>query len=663
MRFGTFEVVEQVGVGSTGTVFRARELGSGRLVALKQLSAGVRSAPQVMDRLRAEAAVLASLDDPHVVALLGVGLEDDPPWIAVQWVQGASLDRVLQVYGRLSGEQAVGVLRGAVQGLAHAHSRGVVHRDVAPGNVLLDTAGTSMLVDFGLAAPVGTGGVCGTPAFLSPEAAAGAAVGPAGDVYSAAAVLFLLLTGRPPFPAGTVGQVLTAHRERPAPPLDGERDGLADLVARCLSKEATGRPPDGAALLAELDEHATRRYGTGWLSRATITSLIPTAIRTSGTSPSTAAAAGGAHDSVTATRSATDTGAAPQPHVPNPGSAAGVERHDRPATRGTRRRRRWTGRSRVVPVAAASLVVLVASTVAVLAVSGDDQPRPLAPGSPVPAGLPVGSVAGQCAQPGGVTGGAYVLTPACGPVGTTVTVTGGGCTDTGGSPDGRFAFYNNVEGDFSGAQQTAVDITSDGSFAFTFVVPAQGTRPEGAVLDPLPPGDYSVEISCNSSEPLTGTFTVVDGSSRGAGDQPGTTTLPDDACALLTDAQALVWARSIGADAVKNDTVVRERQPPTTDAVRCSMTVGADEDSSANDISFRVSRRSGSGPFCDFNYPDARPLSGIGDRAEQASTAVTTTVGDLCLVMNVSGIITNESPDLSVGAESLRQAVAQLQAG
>ena len=143
MRFGNYEVVEQVGAGSTATVFQARELGSGRFVAIKQLSAQLSSTPAGMDRLRAEAATLESLDDPHVVALLTVGLQDDPPWIAEQWVQGATLDRVLQVHGRLSGEQAVGVLRGAVQGLAHAHSRGVVHRDVAPGNVLLDTAGTS----------------------------------------------------------------------------------------------------------------------------------------------------------------------------------------------------------------------------------------------------------------------------------------------------------------------------------------------------------------------------------------------------------------------------------------------------------------------------------------------------------------------------------------
>jgi eukaryotic-like serine/threonine-protein kinase len=254
MRFGSYEVLEQVAVGSTGTVFRARHTGSGRVVALKQLSPALRSAPGVLDALRAEASVLRALDDPHVVALLDAGLDDDPPWIAEQWVDGPTLERLLQVHGQLTPEQGVGVLRGAVQGLAHAHGRGVVHRDVAPGNVLLDAAGTSMLVDFGLAAPVGDGTACGTPAFVSPEAASGQPVGPTGDVYSAGAVLFLLLSGRPPFPAGDVAQVLRAHRETPAPPLDGPADGLRELVGRCLAKDPTDRPADGAALLAELAE-------------------------------------------------------------------------------------------------------------------------------------------------------------------------------------------------------------------------------------------------------------------------------------------------------------------------------------------------------------------------------------------------------------------------
>ena len=413
MRFGTYEVVEQVGVGATGTVFRARETGSGRLVALKQLSPQLSSTPAVMDRLRTEAAVLSSLDDPHVVALVGTGLDDDPPWIAVQWVQGATLDRVLQTHGRLSSEQAVGVLRGAVQGLAHAHSRGVVHRDVAPGNVLLDTAGTSMLIDFGLAVPIGTGGVCGTPAFLSPEAATGNAVGPTGDVYSAAAVLFLLLTGRPPFPAGTVQAVLTAHREHPAPPLDGARDGLADLIARCLSKDPTHRPPDGAALLAELDEHATRRLGAGWLTRASVTTLIPTALRA--TSSSTAAGAGtstgGARETVVLTTAAASTGlaaaavAAPQHAVSDPRPA-----EPRPNV-STPLRRLWRSSrpAAVLTAVVAFGLVAVAMTAVVAQVRSDESASPSAVASAGTASDPAASdpaasdPANAPAAPSGVT--------------------------------------------------------------------------------------------------------------------------------------------------------------------------------------------------------------------------------------------------------------------
>jgi serine/threonine-protein kinase len=109
---------------------------------------------------------------------------------------------------------------------------------------------------------------------MSPEVARGEPAGKTGDVYSAAAVLFLLLTGQPPFPAPDAATVMRRHIEEPAPALSGHGPELAALVARCLSKDPSDRPPDAAAMLAELEDAARRRYGAAWLSRSGLAALV-----------------------------------------------------------------------------------------------------------------------------------------------------------------------------------------------------------------------------------------------------------------------------------------------------------------------------------------------------------------------------------------------------
>lgn len=279
--FGAYEVMAEVATGTSGRVFRARHRELGREAAVKELGEWVRSTPGALAGLRSEAAVLAQLDHPNVVALYDYVEEPGRAWLAEQWVEGAPLSRILALRGRLTPEQALGVVRGAVTGLAYAHDRGVVHRDVSVGNILADLAGTSMLVDFGLAGPAGVGTVLGTPGSISPEAARGETVGKPGDVYSAAAVLYQLLRGRPVFD-GNAAQVVTAHRDRPAPSLTEHGPDLASLVGRALSKDPGDRPPDAGAFLTELEAAAERSYGAGWIERASIAGLV------------TAAAAGGA---------------------------------------------------------------------------------------------------------------------------------------------------------------------------------------------------------------------------------------------------------------------------------------------------------------------------------------------------------------------------------
>jgi serine/threonine-protein kinase len=273
-----YEMLDRVGAGSTGVVYRARHTGSGEVVAIKEVADAVRTDPDALARVRAEARVLSGLAHPNVVRVVEVVDDPDRLWLVLEYVEGAGLGRVLAEHGRLTPEQALLVLRGALTGLGYAHQHGLVHGDVSLDNLLLTVDGTTKLVDFGLAAPAGTtGGVAATPAFASPEVITGAARSPASDVYSAGAVLWTLLAGRPPFPGTDVAAVLRAHVEQPPPRLEGHGPGLADLLDRALAKDPARRPADGAALLAELEHAAEQRFGAGWAAKASLAGLAATA--------------------------------------------------------------------------------------------------------------------------------------------------------------------------------------------------------------------------------------------------------------------------------------------------------------------------------------------------------------------------------------------------
>jgi serine/threonine-protein kinase len=269
-KLGSYSLLKAVGVGSTGTVWQAVQSDIERIVAIKVLAPGV-----VQERLQAEARILASLDHPNIVKVFD---------FAEEWIDGERLDVFVSRLGsnRLSGEQAVGVVRGALQGLAHAHSSGVVHGDMSAGNILIDQHGTSRLIDFGLASASGEAAVSGTPAFISPEAALGRELTPASDVYSAAAVLYYLLDGRPPFGTVDAATAIRRHLSEAPPMLAGHGDDLSELLARAMAKEPALRPQNAAEFLAELEDAASKRYGPGWLARASIAGLVAAPAATTG---------------------------------------------------------------------------------------------------------------------------------------------------------------------------------------------------------------------------------------------------------------------------------------------------------------------------------------------------------------------------------------------
>ena len=234
-----YTVLGRLGSGTSGTVWKAHDDTLDRIVAIKALDA-----PSAASRAqwRSEAQVLAALDDPHLVAVYGYAENAEGAYIIEEWIDGAPLSGVLGA-GPLSTAQALGVIRGALLGLAHVHARGLVHGDIAPANILLDTEGTSKLVDFGLSSSAGAASSgSGTTAYASPEAQRGHPVTAPSDVYAAAAVLAYLLRGR----------------AAPFPVLDDIDAALRPVLQRALDPDPAQRYPHAGAFLTAVGSLTSR---------------------------------------------------------------------------------------------------------------------------------------------------------------------------------------------------------------------------------------------------------------------------------------------------------------------------------------------------------------------------------------------------------------------
>ncbi|WP_406115229.1 protein kinase domain-containing protein [Kitasatospora purpeofusca] len=261
----------QLGAGAGGRVVLARHRATGTPVAVKYLhsTAGTPA-------LRAEAEVLAGLDSPHVTRLYEYVESEHGAAIVMELVDGIALRELLRAEGATTPEAALVVLKGSLLGLAAAHGAGVVHRDYKPANVLVDTAGTSKLVDFGIAVPSGDErDVSGTPAYMPPEQWAGRPASPAGDVYAATVTFFECLTGARPYGGTTFAELAVQHTEAPIP-AELTPDPVRPLILSGLAKDPGARPDSATALLAELEGVAAAGYGPGWeeKGRLDLTALV-----------------------------------------------------------------------------------------------------------------------------------------------------------------------------------------------------------------------------------------------------------------------------------------------------------------------------------------------------------------------------------------------------
>jgi serine/threonine-protein kinase len=243
-----YEVLGELGRGGMGLVYKARQPGTNRLVALKTVLAGRYAEPQERERFRVEIEAAARVKHPNVVTVYECGEHEGLPYFSMELVEGGTLVELLG--GKpLPACRAAALVRSLAQGLQQMHAAGIVHRDLKPRNVLLTEEGTPKISDFGLAKLIDRSGgtqpdvILGTPAYMSPEVAAGGSkrAAPAADVYGLGAILYEALTGRPPFRGDTKAAILELVRTRmPARPraLRPEIDpALEQIVLRCLHKE------------------------------------------------------------------------------------------------------------------------------------------------------------------------------------------------------------------------------------------------------------------------------------------------------------------------------------------------------------------------------------------------------------------------------------------
>jgi serine/threonine-protein kinase len=268
--FGNYELLEKIGEGGMGVVYRARQTSLSRIVALKMMRSGALATEKETKRFRVEAQAAGRLQHPNVVRIHEVGEYNGQAFFSMDYIEGKSLAEVVR-RTPLPAERAARYVRIIAEAMHHAHEHGVLHRDLKPANVLLDALDQPRITDFGLAKRVEAesfltqpGVILGTPSYMPPEQAAGKleAMTPRSDVYSMGAILYDLLTGRPPFradtPLDTLRQVLDTE---PAPPrlLNPKvPHDLETVCLKCLTKEPADRYSSARELAEDLGRYLQR---------------------------------------------------------------------------------------------------------------------------------------------------------------------------------------------------------------------------------------------------------------------------------------------------------------------------------------------------------------------------------------------------------------------
>ena len=289
---GRYRLSSKLGSGGMSTVYLAVDETLERSVAVKVLHAGISDQPDQIERFRREARAVAQLSHPNVVAVIDAGEDGGHPYIVFEYVEGETLKQRIDRMGRLPVDEAAAYAIEIGRGLAAAHARMLVHRDVKPQNVLIDAEGRAKVTDFGIALSLEsdgltkTGRVLGTTDYVSPEQAMGQDVDARSDIYSLGILLYEMLTGQPPFQAETLVGVAMKHVNEPMPDIQEARPqvsaALSAVIERATAKDPKRRYADMGAMLSDLegalDVEVTRAGGaTG--EATTVIESVPRARR------------------------------------------------------------------------------------------------------------------------------------------------------------------------------------------------------------------------------------------------------------------------------------------------------------------------------------------------------------------------------------------------
>ena len=263
-RIDRYKIQAEIGRGGMARVYRALDTILGRQVALKVLSPQLANDPEFSARFRREGKIVAALQHPHIVTLFDVGESEGIQYLAMDFIDGRSVYAVIRERDALPGETVAIIVRAVASALDYAHSRGAIHRDIKPQNILIDTNGRILLTDFGISLSndeesgrlTRTGLFMGTPEYMSPEQVSGDVVDYRTDLYSLAITAYEMFSGEIPF-RGNTPDLIVAHAQKTAPPLPTQRNGLPDalidVLAKALAKDPATRYQSGLAFSAAID--------------------------------------------------------------------------------------------------------------------------------------------------------------------------------------------------------------------------------------------------------------------------------------------------------------------------------------------------------------------------------------------------------------------------
>ncbi len=261
-RIGHYEVLGKLGAGGMGVVFKARDTKLDRLVALKLLPVTLESDPKAKDRLLREARAAAKLDHANICSVYSVEETEQGLCIVMQYLEGQSLKEIIEK-GPCPFDSFYSVATQVTAGLEEAHSKGILHRDIKPGNIMLLPDGRAKLVDFGLAASSAaeatlSAGAAGTPAYMAPEVLGGQRGDERSDLFSVGVLFYEMITGKSPFPRESSASVISAILNKEAPPMEATRTGLPpgleQVVKRLLVKDPQKRYASARELLENLEK-------------------------------------------------------------------------------------------------------------------------------------------------------------------------------------------------------------------------------------------------------------------------------------------------------------------------------------------------------------------------------------------------------------------------